>query len=58
MTTLTHTHTPHAGAISTVHEMYSSTQYTFCKDCEQNIERFWIDEDERLPFWSSWMVSN
>jgi hypothetical protein len=55
MTTLTlsHTHTPNKGAISEV----SDTQYTFCEDCEQNIERWYDDSDpERLPMWTDWKV--
>lgn len=60
MTTLikNHTHTPHMESVSTIDTMYSSTQYTFCESCEQNIERFFIDDDyDRLPFWSSWGVT-
>ena len=58
MTTLTHTHTPHLEAVSLVVDCYSSTQYTFCTECENNIERFYVDDDyDRLPFWSDWMVS-
>ena len=54
MTTLTHTHTPNKGAISEV----SETQYTFCMECENNIERFYIDSDgDRLGMWSQWRVS-
>ena len=45
MTTLTHTHTPNLGAVSLVVDVYSSTQYTFCMECENNIERFYIDDD-------------
>ena len=59
MTTLmlnkVHTHTPLVSAISVVDEV----AYTFCTDCEQNIERFYIDFDEdRLGRWSKWEVSN
>ena len=58
MTTLTHIHTPHLGAVSTIVDTYSSTQYTFCTECENNIERFYIDDDnDRLPFWGQWAVS-
>jgi len=53
MTTLTHTHTPQKEAISEV----SETQYTFCIECENNIERFWIEDEDRLSFWSEWRVS-
>jgi len=58
MTTLTHTHTPNLGAVSLVVDIYSSTQYTFCMECENNIERFYIDSDgDRLGMWSEWRVS-
>jgi hypothetical protein len=53
MTTLTHTHTPYMSAISEV----ADTQYTFCTDCENNIERFWLEDDDRLSMWSEWSVS-
>lgn len=57
MTTLTHTHTPNLGAVSLVVDVYSSTQYTFCTECENNIERFWLEDDDRLSMWSNWRVS-
>ena len=54
MTTLTHTHTPYMSAISEV----ADTQYTFCTECENNIERWYIDSDgDRLSMWSEWRVS-
>ena len=56
MTTLTKcvSHTPHLFAISEV----AYTQYTFCQDCEQNVERWYDDTDpERLPMWTEWKVS-
>jgi hypothetical protein len=54
MTTLTHIHTPYMSAISEV----SETQYTFCTECENNIERFYIESDgDRLSMWSEWRVS-
>jgi hypothetical protein len=46
-------HTPHLSAISEVHD----TQYTFCEVCEQNIDRFWLDDPDRLPMWSKWGVT-
>jgi hypothetical protein len=47
-------HNPMKSAISEV----SDTQYTFCQDCEQNIERWYDDTDpERLPMWRDWKVS-
>ncbi len=56
MTTLTHIHTPHKEAIS--FDKYAETKYTFCEDCEQNIESFYIDSDgDRLSMWSKWEVS-
>ena len=58
MTTLTLTvckeHTPMVSAISEV----SDNQYTFCMDCEQNIERYYYDSDpEQFPMWTDWKVS-
>jgi len=59
MTTLEKTvvcveHNPMKSAISEVQD----TQYTFCQDCEQNIERWYDDTDyERLPMWTNWKVS-
>jgi len=59
MTTLTinnvcKKHTPHLPAISEVND----NQFTFCEVCEQNIERWYNDTDpERLPMWTSWVVS-
>lgn len=56
MTTLTktHEHNPMLSAISDV----ADTQYTFCQDCEQNIERYYYDDDpERLPEWTDWYVT-
>jgi hypothetical protein len=54
MTTLTHTHIPNKSAIS----MVGDDQFTFCEDCEQNIERWYDDTDpERLPMWTEWRVS-
>ena len=62
MSTLTinkvHVHTPHVEAISLVQGMCVDTQYTFCEECEQNIERDYIFDDyDRLPFWTKWVVS-
>jgi len=56
MTTLTktHEHNPMLSAISN----YGDEQFTFCQDCEQNIERWYNDTDpERLPMWTDWAVS-
>ena len=56
MTTLTkiHEHNPMLSAISNV----GDEQFTFCQDCEQNIERWYNDTDpERLPMWTDWKVS-
>ncbi len=58
MTTLINTvckeHTPNKSAIS----MVGDEQFTFCVDCENNIERWYDDTDpERLPMWSDWKVS-
>ena len=47
-------HTPFKSAISE----YADTQFTFCENCEQNIERWYNDSDsERLPMWTDWKVS-
>ena len=47
-------HNPMKSAISEVND----TQFTFCQDCEQNIERWYDDSDyERLPMWTDWKVS-
>lgn len=49
-----HTHTPFESAVSIVDEV----AYTFCVECEQNIESFYIDFDsDRLGRWSKWEVS-
>ena len=57
MTTLTITkcveHNPMKSAISEI----GDEQFTFCQDCENNIERWYDDTDpERLPMWSRWKV--
>jgi hypothetical protein len=47
-------HSPFKSAISE----YADTQFTFCENCEQNIERWYDDSDyERLPMWTDWKVS-
>ena len=47
-------HTPNKIAISE----YADTQFTFCENCENNIERWYNDTDpERLPMWPDWKVS-
>ena len=56
MTTLTlcKEHNPMLSAISEI----GDDQFTFCQDCEQNIERWYDDTDpERLPMWTDWKVS-
>jgi hypothetical protein len=58
MTTLTITkcveHNPMKSAISEI----GDEQFTFCQDCENNIERWYNDTDpERLPMWTDWKVS-
>ena len=58
MTTLTITkcteHNPQYSAISEIED----EQFTFCQNCEQNIERWYDDTDpERLPMWTNWKVS-
>ena len=51
------THTPNMSAISTVCNMAFDEQYTFCIECEQNIER-WADIDNPYSSWSKWKASN
>ena len=47
-------HVPNKSAISEVVD----TQFTFCEECENNIERWYNDTDpERLPMWTDWKVS-
>ena len=56
MTTLTKCveHNPMKSAISEIRD----EQFTFCQNCEQNIERWYNDTDpERLPMWTEWKVS-
>ena len=56
MTTLTKTkeHNPMLSAISSV----GDEQFTFCQDCEQNIERYYDYGDiELLPMWTDWYVT-
>lgn len=59
MTTLTHKHNPFTPAISTtVHDYDTAEQYTFCQDCEQNIDRFCFYDDDRGIVWTKWTVTN
>jgi hypothetical protein len=58
MTTLTITkcveHNPMKSAISEI----GDEQFTFCQNCEQNIERYYYDSDpEQFPTWTEWKVS-
>ena len=58
MTTLeknkVHKHSPYLPAVSEIVD----TQYTFCIECEQNIERWYNDTDpDCLPAWTRWVVS-
>jgi len=47
-------HTPNKPAISNV----GDEQFTFCENCESNIERYYYDGDpERLPEWTDWYLS-
>jgi hypothetical protein len=47
-------HTPMVSAISEV----GDNQYTFCMDCENNIERYYYDSDpEQFPMWTDWYVT-
>jgi len=62
MTTLTTTtnatcvsHKAHKESIS----YHNDIAYTFCENCEQNIESWYMDYDsDRLSGWSSWKVAN
>jgi hypothetical protein len=54
LNTLCKEHSPMVSAISNI----GDNQYTFCMDCENNIERWYNDTDpERLPEWTDWKVS-
>ena len=54
LNTLCKDHTPMVSAISNV----GDEQFTFCVDCEQNIERYYYDSDpEQFPMWTDWKVS-
>lgn len=57
LTTVCDMHTPNMSAISTVCNMAFDEQFTFCTECEQNIER-WADIDNPFSPWSKWKVSN
>jgi hypothetical protein len=47
-------HNPMLSAISEI----GDEQFTFCQECEQNIERWYNDTDpERLSMWTDWKVS-
>ena len=47
-------HTPNVSAISDVND----SQFTFCENCENNIESFWLEfGGDRLDMWSEWSVS-
>ena len=47
-------HTPNKSAISNV----GDEQFTFCENCESNIERYYYDGDpERLPEWTDWYLT-
>ena len=47
-------HSPNISAISNV----GDEQFTFCENCESNIERYYYDGDpERLPEWTDWYLS-
>ena len=66
MTTLTNNitttcdkgHTPHLESVSLDNSNFVMIEYTFCEVCEQNIDRFYIDDDyDRLPFWTKWSIT-
>ena len=54
LNTMCKTHIPFVPAISSVND----DQFTFCTECENNIESFYIEHDsDRLSMWSEWKVS-
>lgn len=54
LNTMCKEHNPFVPAISEI----GDEQFTFCMDCENNIERWYDDTDpERLPMWRDWKVS-
>ena len=54
LNTMCKEHNPMKSAISE----YADTQFTFCQDCEQNIDRFWLEfGGDRLDMWSDWSVT-
>ena len=54
LNTLCKDHNPMVSAISEI----GDNQFTFCQDCEQNIERYYYDSDpEQFPMWTDWYVS-
>lgn len=61
MTTLTikcEKHVPHVEAISVIaHDFDSAEYYTFCENCEQNIEQFSFYDDDCGVRYSKWKVS-
>jgi hypothetical protein len=47
-------HVPNKSAISEI----GDNQFTFCEECENNIERYYYDSDpEQFPTWTDWKVS-
>ena len=50
-------HTPFIPAISTVSVGYDAEQFTFCENCEQNIERSSFEDSDRGNVWTKWVVS-
>jgi hypothetical protein len=54
LNTLCKEHSPMLSAISEI----ADTQYTFCMNCENNVERYYYDSDpEQFPMWTDWYVS-
>jgi hypothetical protein len=54
ISTMCKEHNPMKSAISEI----GDEQFTFCQDCENNIERYYYDGDlEQLPMWTDWYVS-
>jgi hypothetical protein len=45
-------------SISTTYGFGVDVQYTFCEECEQNIDRAYIYDDyDRLPFFTQWSIT-
>jgi len=51
-------HTPHKESISVIaHDFDSADYFTFCENCEQNIESFSFYDDDRGTVYTKWTLS-